>query len=98
MVVVDLGAGLAGVGAQDASGVLDEPSLGSDRCGEKERVQHRAVESFADVGAGSDDEQRRTIGCRLQTRKRAATGLGAHPAAQHDRVVTVLDQGRGEPI
>ena len=44
--VVYLGGGLAGVGAQDAPGVLVKPALVRDRRGEEEGVERRAVESF----------------------------------------------------
>jgi hypothetical protein len=51
MEVVDLGRGLAVVGAEDAAGVLDESSLLGDGCGEEEGIQRRAVESFSGVWA-----------------------------------------------
>ena len=55
MVVVDLGGGLAAVRAEDAAGVLDEPSFLGDGRGEEEGVQRRAVESFPGVRAGRHD-------------------------------------------
>jgi hypothetical protein len=39
VVVVDLGRILAGVGAQDASGVLDEAAFDGDRCSEEQGVE-----------------------------------------------------------
>ena len=59
VVVVDLCRLLAGVGAQDASGVLDESTLEGDRAGEEQGVQCRAVEAFADEVACRDNEERR---------------------------------------
>ena len=44
---MDFGCGLAVVGAEDASGVLDELSLVGDGCGEEERVQRGTVEALA---------------------------------------------------
>jgi hypothetical protein len=38
--------------------MLDEPAFEGDGCGEEESVEGGAVEAFADVGAGGDDEQR----------------------------------------
>jgi hypothetical protein len=55
-VVVDFGGGLAGVGPQDTAGVLYEPAFEGDGCGEEEGVDCGAVEAFADVGAGGDDQ------------------------------------------
>lgn len=54
VVVVDLGRCLARVYAQDPSGVLDEPALEGQRCGEEQRVQGRAIETFANIRTGSD--------------------------------------------
>lgn len=56
VVVVDLGGGLAVAGAEDASGVLDEPSFLRDRGGKEQGVQRGAVESFPGVGAGRDGQ------------------------------------------
>src|SRR5712691_12469847 len=63
VVIVDLGGGLARVGAQDPAGVLDEAAFEGQRCGEEEGVQGRAVEAFSDVGPGSDDKQ--GLSCRV---------------------------------
>jgi hypothetical protein len=54
VVVVDLGGGLAVVRAEDAAGVLDEPSLLGDGRGEEKGIQRRAVEPFPGVRAGRD--------------------------------------------
>ena len=64
VVVVDLGGGLAVVGAQDPAGVLDEASLAGDGRGEEQGIQRRAVESFPGVRAGRDGEQGRPAGLR----------------------------------
>jgi hypothetical protein len=63
VVVVYLGGGLAVERAQDAAGVLDEPSLLSDGCGEEQGVQRGTVESFSGVWAGGDGEQGGPPGC-----------------------------------
>ena len=55
MVVVDLCGCPAVIGAEDAAGVLDEPSLLGDGRGEEEGVEGGAVESFPGVRAGRDD-------------------------------------------
>ena len=86
-VVVDFGGGLAVVRPHDASGVLDELSLICDRCGKEERVQRRAVEAFAGIGASGDGEQWRAAGLRLQPGERRGTVFGAHAAAQDDGIV-----------
>jgi len=45
------------VGSGDAPDVLDEPILERDWGREEQGVEGRAVESFADEGAGADNEQ-----------------------------------------
>ena len=55
VVVVYLDGGLAGVGPQDSSDVLDEAAFERDGCGEEEGVECRAVEALANVGAGRND-------------------------------------------
>src|SRR6266567_7458091 len=67
VVVVELCGFLAGVGAEDAPGVLDEASFPPDRGGEEQGVQGRAVEAFPSVGPGGDDEERRAAWLGLQT-------------------------------
>ena len=62
VVVVDFGRGLAGVGAQDAPGVLEEPSFPSDWGGEEQGVEDWAVEAFAGVWPGGHGEQGRAAG------------------------------------
>jgi hypothetical protein len=56
-VVVDANVCLAFVGAHEPSGVLDEPALERDREGEEEGVELWAVEAFAEVLAGRDDDE-----------------------------------------
>lgn len=92
MVVVDLGGGLAGVRSQDSAGVLDEPAFERDRSGEEQGVERGAVEAFADVGTGGDDEQRRTVRSRSELGVGGGAGLGAHTAAQDDRVVSTYGE------
>lgn len=58
VVVVCLGGGLAGMGAQDAAGLLDQPSFEGDGCGEEEGVQDGAVEALADEPSGCYYQQR----------------------------------------
>src|SRR5712692_67761 len=98
VVVVDLGGGLARVGAQDPSGVLDEASLERDRGREEQGVQRGAVEAFPGIGPGGDDKQRRRAGPGLQAGKGGGTGFGAHPAAENYRVVPAVPQGVGDPV
>ena len=62
MVVVDLGGGLAVVGAQDPPGVLQEAALVRDGRGEEQGVQWRAVEALPGVRAGRYGEQRWAAG------------------------------------
>ncbi|HUZ35694.1 MAG TPA: hypothetical protein VMV17_05140 [Streptosporangiaceae bacterium] len=80
MIVVDLRGRLAGVGAQNPPGPLHDAAFVSDRRGEKQGVQDRAVEAFPDVRPGGDDHQRRATRPGLEPRERGGTGLGAHPA------------------
>jgi hypothetical protein len=47
VVVVDLGGGLARIGAQDPAGVLDMASLKGQRGGEEQSIQGRAIEALA---------------------------------------------------
>jgi hypothetical protein len=54
VVVVDFGGGFAVAGAQDASGVLDEPALEGDGGGEEQGVEGGAVEAFPRVRPGRD--------------------------------------------
>jgi hypothetical protein len=61
VVVVNLGGGLAGVGAQDPAGVLDEAAFECDRRGEEQGVEGWAVEAFANIGTGGDHEQWRAV-------------------------------------
>jgi hypothetical protein len=96
VIVVDFGGFLAGVGAQDPSGVLDEPSFPPDRGGEEQGVQDRAVEALAGVRPGRDDEQRRAAWLRPQPGERGGAGPGAHAAAQHDRLVSPCLPGLGK--
>jgi len=56
VVVVYFDGGLAGVGPHDSADVLDEASFEGDGCGEEQGVECRAVEPFAEVGAGSEAE------------------------------------------
>jgi hypothetical protein len=62
VVVVDLGGGLAVVGAQDPPGELKEAALVRDGRGEEQGVQWRAVEPFPSVRAGRYGEQRWPVG------------------------------------
>ena len=66
MVVVDLGGGLVVVRAEDAAGVLDEPSLLGDGRSEEEGVQRGAVESFPGIRAGRDSQQGRAARLGLE--------------------------------
>jgi hypothetical protein len=50
------------------------------------------------VGAGGNGQQRRGAGLRLEAGKGRRAGPGAHPAAQHDRVVRSVPEGCGEPV
>lgn len=59
MVVVDLCGGLARVGAQDPADPLDDAAFVSDRRGEEQGVEGRAVEALPDVRPSGDDHQRR---------------------------------------
>jgi hypothetical protein len=63
---VDFGRGLMLVRAQDPAHVLGQAALISDRRGEEQGVQGRAVEAFAGVRAGGDGQERRPAGLRLQ--------------------------------
>ena len=96
MVVVDFGRGLAGVGAQDAPGVLDEPSFPSDWGGEEQGVEDWAVEAFPGVWPGGHGEQGRAAGLGLQAGQGSRAVLGVHAAAQYDRVIAHAPQGVGE--
>ena len=55
-------------------------------------------EPFAGVRAGGHGQERRPAGVRLQAAQRRRAGLGAHPAAEDDRVVPGLAQQAGEPF
>jgi hypothetical protein len=57
---------LAGIGAQDAAGVLDEPSLERDRRGEEQGVEGGAVEALSGIRAGGNGQQRRGAGFWLE--------------------------------
>ncbi len=98
MVVVDFGGGLAGMRAHDPACVLDQASLERDRRGEEERVQDRAVESFADEWSGGDDQQWCAVGWCVESGEGVAAGRGAHAAAQHDRVERTLPELVSEPF
>ena len=55
-VVVDIDVMLALVGAQESSDVLHDPTLEGEREREEQRVECGPVESFAEVGAGGDED------------------------------------------
>src|SRR4029079_2801175 len=84
VVVVNLGGLLAGICAQDASGVLDKPSLKRDRSGKEQRVQCGAIESLADEMARSPDHTRRAAVGRSESLHSGGTLAGAHPALEDD--------------
>ena len=86
MVVVDLGRSLAVVGAEDAAGLLDEPTFLGDGCGEEEGVQRGAVEPFPGVWAGRHGEYGRAARLGLEPGERGGPCFGAHAAAQDDGV------------
>jgi hypothetical protein len=50
------------VGSHEATGVPDEAALEGDGEGEEEGVELRAVEAFAKVLAGGDDDERIAAG------------------------------------
>lgn len=79
VVVVDLCCGLPGAGPQDPACVLDEPAFEGDGGGEEQGVQGRAVEPFADVGAGGDGEQGRAAWLGLEAGQWAARALAPIP-------------------
>ena len=98
MVVVDLGGGLVVVRAEDAAGVLDEPSLLGDGRSEEEGVQRRAVESFPGVWTGRHGEQGRPARLGLEPGERGGPCFGAHAAAQDDGIVAYRAQCVGELV
>ena len=98
VVVVDLGGGLAGVGAQDPAGVLDEAAFECDWRGEEQGVQDRAVEALTDVGAGGDYKQRWSVSFGLQAQEGSCACFGTHAAAQDHRFASVVAKSAGEPV
>jgi hypothetical protein len=82
--------------AQDSAYVLGQAALIGERRGKEQGIQGRAVEAFASVRAGGHDQERRSAGLRLQAGQRRRAALGAHPAAEDDRVVPGLAQQAGE--
>src|SRR5215467_11319095 len=98
VVVVDFGGVLAGIGAQDPAGVLDEPSFECDRCGEEKGVEDWAVEAFADVRTGGDHQQRRPVRLRLQAGEGGCACFGAHAALQDYRVMAAVAQSASELV
>ena len=95
-VVVDFGRGLVLMRAQDPAYVLGQAALISDRRGEEQGIQGRAVEAFASVRAGGHGQERRPAGLRLQAGQRRCAAFGTHPATENDRVVPGLAQQAGE--
>jgi len=79
VVVVDLGGGLAVVGAQDAPGVLQEAALVGDGRGEEQGVQWRAVEPFPGVRAGSPASSGGPPGRRVSRARAAARVFAPMP-------------------
>lgn len=98
VVVMDFGGGLAGMGAQDPTRVLDQASFERDRRGEEQGVQDGAVESLADELSRGDNQQRLSLRRCVEPSEGVAAGFGAHAAAQHDRVEGLLPELVGEPF
>jgi hypothetical protein len=96
VVVVNLGGGLAGVGAQDPAGVLDEAAFEGDWRGEEQSVESWAVEALADVGPGGDHEQRWPVRLGLQAGEGGCACFGAHAAAQDHWVASTVAESAGE--
>jgi hypothetical protein len=88
LVVVDLGSGLAGVGAQDPTCVLHQTSFERDRRGQEERVQSGTVEALADVRAGGHGKQRWTRRNGDQPGQGLPAGRDSQSSGQDGRVVT----------
>ncbi len=61
-VVVDFDIGLAVRGPQDPADVLHDPPAECEREGEKQGVQRRAIESFAQVGTCCKQELATSVG------------------------------------
>jgi hypothetical protein len=66
VVVVYLRGFLAGVGAENPPGVLNETPFPPDRGSEKQGVEYRAVEALPRVWPRRNHQQRRPAGLRLQ--------------------------------
>ena len=102
MVVVDLGRSLAVVGAEDAAGVLDKPSLPGDGCGEEEGVQRGAVEPFPAYGPVATASRGGPPGWGWSRASAAARALAPMPprrmTGQDDGVVAYRAQRVGELV
>jgi len=98
VVVVDFCGGLAGVGPQYPSDVLDVAAFVCDGCGEEPRVERGAVEAFADVGAGGHHEQRRFSRLLIESAEGGGAGFGPDPTLQHDGIPAAFAQHGGEPL
>ena len=79
VVVVDLGSGLAWICTQDPAGVLDKAAFEGQRSGEEQGVQDGAVEAFADVRAGRDDQEGLPAGSGSSRASAAARALAPMP-------------------
>src|ERR1035437_3910153 len=66
VIVVDLGGVLARVCSQDATGVLDQSSFEGDRGGQKQGVEHWAIEPLTDVRACRPDQEWRGAGAGVE--------------------------------
>ena len=100
MVVVHLGVLLAGPGAQNPPGVLDQPAREGDRGGEEQRVQgRRAAGSVAVVGGGwiglEVAAAARTLGLDVTVIERSALPLAGVLGDRAAQVFTDLHRENG---
>jgi hypothetical protein len=95
---VDLGGALAPVGSQDATRVLNEPSLEGYRCCQEQCVERRAVEALPDIRAGGHHQQRGAFGAGFESFQRGCPDLCSHPTAQNNWVTTFGSQGLSQSL
>src|SRR3954454_8268801 len=98
VVVVDFRGLLAGKGAQNAAGGLDESSLEGDRSDEEQGVQCWAIAALADEVAGRDDEERWTSGGGEEPLSRGGPLACAHSASQDDCFKSAVGETGGEVV
>jgi hypothetical protein len=95
-VVVDPHARLAALSTHETTCVLDEAALEGDGEGEEERVELRAIEPFAELLAGRDNDERLVGRGPLDLVHERLAGTFAKATFEHERRDSSLAEPFGE--